>query len=179
MASENHPDWYIVLTQPGRELTTVWRLHRMDLELYVPSVIRRIKVGGWRSKTIKVRTPQPRPMFQGYGFLRCDSVKSVADVTRCDGVRGLMPRWDGQPAVLPHEAIMAVRAKQLEQHRIALAEKGVRPSSFKIGDNIRIDDDTVYHGLVSKIEEIDTQGRIKIMLGMIRHVVSADRVVAA
>lgn len=179
MASENHPDWYIVLTQSGRELTTVWRLHRMDLELYVPSVIRRIKVGGWRSKTVKVRTPQPRPMFQGYGFLRCDSVRSVADVTRCEGVRGLMPRWDGLPAVLPHQAIMAIRAKQLEQHKIMLGEKGVRPSNFKVGQSVRFDDDSVYHGLVATIEAIDTQGRIKVMLGMLRHSVSGDRVQAA
>lgn len=151
----------------------------MDLELYVPSVIRLVKSGGWRGKVAKVRTPQPRPMFQGYGFLRCDSVRSVADVTRCDGVRGLLPRWDGLPATLPHDAVMAIRAKQLEQHRMVLDSKGARASVWKAGDLVRVDEGSVYSGLVAKVESVDTKGRIEILLGMIRHKLPADMVVAA
>jgi transcription antitermination factor NusG len=152
----------------------------MDLELYVPAVIRLVKSGGWRGKAAKVRTPQPRPMFQGYGFLRCDSVTSEKRVKDCDGVMGLLPwRGSGKAARLPHEAIMAIRAKQLEQHRMVLDSKGVRPSSFKPGDMVRVDEGSVYSGLVAKVESIDTKGRIEILLGMIRHTLPADMVVAA
>jgi hypothetical protein len=48
------------------------------------------------------------------------------------------------------------------------------------GDAVRIDaDGGAYAGLVATVDKIDSRGRIEVLLGMIRHTLSADIVVAA
>lgn len=57
---------------------------------------------------------------------------------------------------------------------------GDRGSAWKRGDTVRVDvDGGAYAGLVATVDKIDSRGRIEVLLGIIRHTLPADIVVAA
>lgn len=183
MASEPKPsDWYIVLTEPQQEISTVWRMHELGLELYTPIIrVKRstLKKDRHGRKIVVVR---PKPMFPGYAFLRTNELFDLGKIEGVRGIRGFMLTGTGleRCAVrLPEQAVMAVFAKQHSEHQEFMRSIGGRVSPFKRGDMVRVDEGSVYSGLVAEIEKIDAKGRLEILFGMIRHTLPADMVVAA
>lgn len=180
MASEQREsDWYIVLTQPQQEIVTVWRMHELGLELYTP-IVRERRATQKRDKNgQRICVLRPKPMFPGYGFVRITGA-SIAEVEDVRGVSKVFrdPRTR-EPYTLPHAAVMAVFAKQHAEHQEFMRAKGGRVSKFKPGDMVRIDEGSVYSGLVAKVERLDGKGRVEVLLGMIRHHLPAEMVVAA
>lgn len=171
--------WYVMLTEPQQDLTTVWRLHELGLEMFVPVIRRRVKTGRTGKNGHKVTRVIPKPMFPGYGFLRVGA--PLAKVLDTRGVRGFMPNEQGYPVKLPHLAVLAVFRKQMEEQQEFLQQaRSRRNSIWKRGDHVRIDQDGgAYAGLVATVDKIDSRGRIEVLLGMIRHTIPADVVVAA
>ena len=86
----------------------------------------------------------------------------------------------GVAVTLPHEAVMAIYAKQQEIHGEFLARqaRGL-PHNFKQGDLIRVDDGGSYTGLVAAVDRISSRDHIEVLFGMIRHSLPADMVAAA
>lgn len=177
MASEQESPWYIVLTEPQQEITTVWRMHELGLELYTPIVREKRSTQKKDIHGRKIIVMRPKPMFPGYGFVRQRGINDLNAVRAVRGVRDFM-RERGRPVLLPHEAVMAVFAKQHSEHQEFMRWKGGRVSPWKHGDMVRIDEG-VYSGLVAKIDKIDSKGRLQVLLGMIRHTLPGDMVVAA
>lgn len=173
--------WYVMLTEPQQDLTTVWRLHELGLEMFVPVIRRRVKTGRIGKNGHKVTRVIAKPMFPGYGFLRTAGVTNYETVEDVRGVRKFMLDVRGEPITLPHAAVMAVFRKQMEEHQSWLeANRSRRGAIWKRGDNVRIDSDGgAYAGLVATVDRIDSKGRIQVLLGMIRHTLPADMVVAA
>lgn len=174
--------WYVVLTVPSQEIPTVWRLHELGKELYVPIVRRRVLTGRTGKNGQKVTRLIPRPMFPGYGLIRKSSFTDINELLKVRGVRQLM-RDKGKPIVLPHAAVLSIFRKQSDKHldfiRQAPSRRRSRPS-FKRGDSVKIKaDGSVYDGMLASIEKIDGKGRIQVLFGMIRHTLSVDMVVAA
>jgi len=171
--------WYVMLTQPQQDLTTVWRLHELGLEMFVPVIRRRVKTGRIGKNGHKVTRVIAKPMFPGYGFLRYGSALGSALSTR--GIRDFMRNESGDPVKLPHSAVLAVFRKQMEEQQIWLeANRSRRGVMWKRGDSVRVDQDGgAYAGLVATVDKVDSKGRIEILLGMIRHKLPADMVVAA
>lgn len=167
--------WYVMLTEPQQDLPTVWRLHELGLELFVPVLRRRVKTGRIGKNGHKVTRVIAKPMFPGYGFLRAVGVTDYETVEDVRGVRNFMLDIHGEPVRLPHAAVIAVFRKQMQEHYEFLKQ-----SQFKRGDAVRIDSDGgVYAGLIATVDEVDTKGRIHVLLGMIRHTLRADMVEAA
>jgi transcription antitermination factor NusG len=161
-----------MLTEPQQDLTTVWRLHELGLELFVPVVRKRVKTGRIGKNGHKVTRIIAKPMFPGYGFLRFGSGLASALGTR--GIRDFMRTAVGNPVTLPHAAVLAVFRKQMEEQF-----KFLRRSQFKPGDAVQIDrDGGAWSGMVATVDKIDSKGRIEVLLGMIRHTLPADMVVA-
>lgn len=169
--------WFVVLTEPAQAITTVWRMHEQGLELYVPIVRQRVKTGRRTKAGQKELRVAPRPMFPGYGFLRTTQVRDLNAVLDVRGVRDVM-RIKGAPVLLPHEAVLAVFRKQTDEQRSFL-RKGKRTPAFKPGDVVRVDEGGPYTGLIATVDRVDAKGRIEILLGMIRHSLPDDMVVAA
>lgn len=170
--------WFVVLTQPQQDITTVWRLHELGLEMFVPVVRRRVKTGRTGKNGHKVTRVIAKPMFPGYGFLRMtdDDVDAVK-ATR--GVRNFMRDERNEFVKLPHRAVMAVRSRQDIVHQDEFMAKVVGPT-WKRGDKVRIDSDGgAYAGLLATVDWANSKGNIGILLGMIRHTLRADMVVAA
>jgi len=168
--------WFVVLTHPQQDITTVWRLHELGLEMFVPVIRRRVKTGRIGKNGHKVTRVIAKPMFPGYGFLRM-TADDVDHIKRTKGVRDFLRNERNTFVTLPHEAVLAVFRKQMEEQQSWLKGTGpVRP--FKRGDRVRIDEGA-YTGVLATIDKIDTKGRIQVLLGMIRHTLPADMVVAA
>src|SRR4029077_8280943 len=98
--------WFVVLVSPQQEITTVWRLHRLGLELYVPILRRRIRTGRKHHGRAITRIVA-RAMFPSYGFLRSGALDTDA-ILRVYGVRDLLRNERGAAVTLPHEAVLAV-----------------------------------------------------------------------
>lgn len=180
MANEQQESgWYIVLTQPQQEIRTVWRLHELGLELYTPIVRERRPTQKRDKNGQRICVLRPKPMFPGYGFVRAMG----ASISEVEDVRGVSKVYRDPitraPYMLPHAAVMAVFAKQHAEHQEFMRAKGGRVSKFKPGDMVRIDEGSVYSGFVAKIEKLDGKGRVEVLLGMIRHRLPTDMVVAA
>src|SRR3954470_16530228 len=80
------PPWFVMLTEPQQDLTTVWRLHELGLELFVPVIRRRVKTGRTGKNGHKVTRVIAKPMFPGYGFLR---TVGINDYRTVEDVRGV------------------------------------------------------------------------------------------
>lgn len=174
--------WYVVLTAPSQEIPTVWRLHELGKELYVPIIRKRVLTGRTGRNGQKVTRLIPRPMFPGYGLIRKSSFADLNELLKIRGVRQLM-RDKGKPIVLPHAAVLSIFRKQSDKHldfiRQAPSRRRNRPA-FKRGDMVKIEaEGSAYDGMLANIEKVDSAGRIQVMFGMIRHTLSADMVVAA
>ncbi|SHJ71037.1 Transcription antitermination factor NusG [Bradyrhizobium lablabi] len=182
VAPSNEPaEWYVVQTEPQQDLTTVWRLHELGLEMFVPVLRRRVKTGRIGKNGHKVTRVIAKPMFPGYGFLRTTGIGDHRTIEEVRGVSGFMRDIAGNPVKLPHAAVLAVFRKQMEEQQKWIQENGGRRgSAWKRGDRVRVDDDGgAYAGLIATIDKIDSKGRIEVLLGMIRTSLPADMVVAA
>lgn len=178
-------DWYVVLVEPNQELRTVWRLHEQGKELYIPSIRRRVKTGRTGKNGHKVTRVIPKPMFPGYGLIRCTGYKKK-DINKLLKVRGVRQvlRDQGKPIVLSHEAVLAIWRKESQERQEFIAQyaKGKKRAPFKAGDTVRVEAaGNVYDGLLATIEKDDGKDRIKVLFGMskIPNSISAEMVVAA
>lgn len=178
--SDAEAPWYVVLTAPQTEVRTVWRLHELGLEMFVPVIRKRIKTGRLGRNGHKITRVIARPMFPGYGFLRMTD-RDVEAVKATRGVRDFLRNERNHFVTLPHAAIQAVFRKQMEEHQDWLKSTGGRRGiAWKRGDKVRVDEDGgAYAGLIATVDKIDSKGRIQVLLGMIRHTLPADMVVAA
>jgi transcription antitermination factor NusG len=173
--------WYVVLIEPQQEIQTMWRIHETQRELFVPIIRKRIKTGRTGRNGQKVTRIIPRPMFPGYGLIRRTGVNDLNELIDIRGIREVL-RDKGDPVVLPHQAVLAVLRKQAQKHLDFISETvGRRRSSpFKRGDAVRVaSEGNVYDGMLAEVDKVDGKGRIEVLLGMIRHKLPADMVVAA
>ncbi len=177
--------WYVMLTQPQQDLTTVWRLHELGLEMFVPVIRKRVKTGRVGKNGHKLTRVIAKPMFPGYGFLRATETNSPESLVWRErhgsgvrGIRNFMRDEENKPIQLPHLAVLAVFRRQMEEQRMWIEEQAPR-RMWNPGDKVRIDEDGgAWAGLVGTIEWANRKGNIGVLLGMIKHTLRADMVVA-
>jgi transcription antitermination factor NusG len=167
--------WFVLIIGPQQEIPTVWRVHLLGLELFVPVIRRRIRTGRVH-KGRNITRLVARPMFPSYGFIRTGALDTEA-ILGVRGVRDFLRNESGAAVTLPHEAVLAVYAKQQEIHGEFLASRLSNP--FKPGDQIRVDDGGIYSGLVAPVDRVRGHDRVEVLFGMIRHSLPADMIVAA
>lgn len=175
------PPWYVVLIGAQQELTTVWRLHVLGLEMFTPVLRRRIPTG-------RVHRGKPltrlvvRPMFPSYGFVRVGAAQDIDTVRSVRGVRDFLRNERAGFVTIPEAAVAAIYAKQQEELEDFIATSRRRrrfASKLHLGQRVRVEDGGVYSGLVAPVDRIDASGRIQVLFGMIRHSLPADMVVAS
>lgn len=171
--------WHIVQIQPQQEVTTVWRMHELGLELYSPIVRARIPTGRRTPQGRQVVRVAPKPMFPGYAFLASGCDVGVVEATK--GVMKVMMDHATQKFIrLPHEAIMAIRTKEYDEHLRYLDEIAPRKRKpqFRTGDMVRVDVGP-FADAVRRVEQADGAGRVMVLHGMVKLWLEADMVVAA
>lgn len=171
--------WHIVLIEPQQEVTTVWRLHELGMEMYSPIVRRKVRTNRRTASGQREMRVAPRPMFPGYSFLSTAATPDLNIVRRVNGVRDFL-NVEGKPAVLPQAAIDAIRAKEFDQHQKYMEEISPRRKRphLKRGQSVRIENGP-FADFVRTIEQVDSLGRIMVLHGMVKHWMEADQVVLA
>jgi transcription antitermination factor NusG len=167
--------WFVLIIGPQQEITTVWRIHLLGLEMFTPVIRRRVKTGRVH-KGRHITRLVARPMFPSYGFIRQSGALDTDAILRVYGVRDFLRNERGDAVTLPHEAVLAIYDKQQEIHGEFLAKPAHR---FKLGDKVKVEDGGIYSGLMATVDRISNHDRIEVLFGMIRHSLPADMVVAA
>lgn len=176
--------WYVVLTQSQQAIQAVWRVHELGLELFVPVIRRRVKTGRIGRDGRPVTRTIPKPMFPGYGFVRCAALTDIGQLCDVRGVRDIMRGEMREPVTLPAPAIDAIFAEQIRRQHDWIAQsraprRGRPLRHWKVGDVVRVEEGSVYSGMVAAIDKVDGRGRIEILFGMIRHSLPSDMVEVA
>jgi len=154
--------WYVVLTGAQQEITTVWRLHLLGLEMFTPVLRRRIRTGRVH-KGRNITRLVVRPMFPSYGFVRCGSC-DVDAILGVHGVRDFLRNEHAEPVTLPHEAVVAIynRQQQELEEFIATSRRGRHfHSSLKLGQRVRVDDGGIYSGLSGLIQSVVASAQVR------------------
>ena len=173
--------WYVVLTAAQQEVSTVWRLHQLGLEMFTPVLRRRVRTGRIHKGRAITRLVV-RPMFPSYGFVRAGEAAGVDAVLGVRGVRDLLRNAQGEPVTLPDAAVMAIyHTQQLELEEFTASQRRGRKfhTSLRPGQQVRVDDGGVYSGMIADVDRIDARGRIEVLFGMIRHTLPIDMVMAS
>jgi transcription antitermination factor NusG len=171
--------WYVVLTGSQQEITTVWRLHLLGIEMFTPVLRRRIRTGRVH-RGRQITRLVVRPMFPSYGFVRQGDADTDA-ILGVHGVRDFLRNERDDPVTLPHEAVLAIYDKQQQEldEFITASRRGrYFASNLKPGQSVRVDDGGIYSGLVASVDRVDARGRVEVLFGMIRHTLPIDMVAA-
>lgn len=151
--------WFVLTCEPNRETLAASHLIARRFKPYLPteSVL---TTRGVRRAKVRVM----RPMFRGYLFLRYGlwegrnwAVESVPGVHR-------FLRLDDDYAIVPDVQMQTIFDTEQD-----LAEKAKRRTvahDFKAGEEVRVAEG-VFTGFTAKIESLDGDDRITILLGML------------
>ena len=118
------PNWYVVQTQPRRELLAATALETsLDLDVFLPEVEKRIH--GQKRKT---------PLFPGYCFVSPGT--SVLPVRPINGQIGVLRlvAFDGEARCLSDDVIQALRRRVDTLN----GQGGLPRHSFRSGDAVRL-----------------------------------------
>jgi len=154
--------WRILITEPGREKTTVARLLDLKLGLkpYLALEHKQVAAGRGRKRDVAL------PMFQSYIFLPMPDIDEIwHEVLAVRGVRDFLSSATRLPKMLPPEEIEKVRFRELalDAKRLQrLAAEGDYP--FAIGERIWVKDLLPFQALLGNVAEYDTRGRAGVAL---------------
>ncbi|MGB3490755.1 MAG: transcription termination/antitermination NusG family protein [Xanthobacteraceae bacterium] len=182
--------WYVIITEPTRELSATANLVARRYDAFCPSVyrMRPVKRSGVALKDDKGRRILKKitsPMFVGYIFIpersavgRFDKIEQIA------GVRRFMRIGEGF-ATLPDALMQAIRNE--EERQMAAFEESAKAKSelaipFAEGGPARIEGGP-YDDFVGKMVRLNKNGRLQMLLNLFgretKVVVDASQVRAA
>ena len=96
--------WYAVLTKPRREAVAEENLRNQGFRVYLPRLATERRRGGkWVSSL--------EPLFPRYLFLAAGRSQTFAPVRSTLGVASMVS-FGGQPAVVPHSVIDALKSRE-------------------------------------------------------------------
>lgn len=166
-------NWYVLTTEPGREITATANLVARRYEAFCPSVyrMRPVKRQGVLVKDARGRRVLKKiesPMFPGYVFVteRC-AVGYFDKIERVAGVRKFM-RVGERFAEVPDALMEAIRNEEARQ--MAAFEQSTKPASaigipFVEGAPARIDGGP-YDDFVGKMVRLSKSGRLQMLLNL-------------
>jgi len=147
--------WFILMTEPQREVTAVAGLIGRRIQAYGPTFYKKMIQ---RGRKIEVQ----KPLFPGYIFARLrEGIDDFGLPKRVAGVRDYL-RLDGRPCSLPGAAIDAISSKEAyEAERFFNA--GAAP--FEIGETVRVSEGP-FSGFAAEVYECDDRGRVGALVTM-------------
>ena len=165
IAIESHEEddgrlWHVLRTSPQGELRGFRWLVYSGFSVYCP--VERVA----RREVYNQRRWVSRPIFRGYLFVRLDPLAGLWDqVERAPVALRWLKLGSDKPVTLQDEAIAAIRAKEGEMDRKS-REKGAAYHLDR-GDRVEVDIAyRTYRAVVDKIDKLDSQGRIGVLMDL-------------
>lgn len=153
----DRPNWFILLTEPQREVTAVHGLKERRVEAYGPSVLKRIVR---RGRKLEVQ----RPLFPGYIFAKLvEGVDDFGLPKRVAGVRGYLC-FEGLPCAIQEGAINAIKAREeVESDRFRRIVLG--KYEFAVNESVRVADGP-FSGFAATVFSLDPKGAISALVDL-------------
>lgn len=172
--------WYVVRTEPNREMTAQANMLLRRIPFYIPTILRPARISAKAHAAGASHPDVPHPLFPGLIFIAEVVVEAKDALIRT--VPGLLARpymrLGDDLAVLSAEGMQVVQYIEQGERQVYLMQRG-RPAALKnlkIGDHVC----TLVDGLIGTIAEMDDKGRItlfvEIMKRTVRVKLSADQV---
>jgi transcriptional antiterminator NusG len=148
--------WFILLTEPQREVTAIAGLVARRIKAYGPVERRRMVK---RGRKIEVE----RPLFPGYVFARMiEGVDDFGLPKRVSGVRDYL-RFSGVPCAIPSPLIEAIEQK--EQSELERFQRRLDAASFQVGEQVRVADGP-FASFAAQVFKLDPKGRIQALVDL-------------
>lgn len=149
-------DWFILQTEPQREITAVAGIIGRGVHAYGPTLYRKVIHKG---KKIE----EQRAMFPGYIFVKVRTDYDFQVPKRVRGVRGYLRDAEERPYVLPAVIVDEIVAREQHEFDRFRSKKGM--FKFEVGQEVRATDGPFW-GFVGRVEALDDKGRVDALLDL-------------
>lgn len=153
--------YFVMLTEPSKELAAERRLREMGFDPYVPKETKLVNYGVRSGHNNAIRKREvTRPIFRGYLFLPLNRAWSFGPIYR---VNGLRPNGhcfhvvNGRHVILRRQDVELLR----QAERVA-AELNLPGSRYKVGDPVKYVEGP-FADLIMRIVNLDDPGRIELL----------------
>jgi transcriptional antiterminator RfaH len=151
--------WYLVRTQPQRELTAEQHLQRQGFKVYLPKTLKTVRHA-------RRLTSQVSAYFPGYLFLQLDLQRDLW--RKVNGTRGVAH------LVMGGEVPASVPATVVEDLITCSNVLGLHmPPQPKVGDRVRILSGP-FSDHIAVVQRLDGPGRVRLLLEIMGGRVEAD-----
>lgn len=153
--------YFVMLTEPNKELRAEQQLRMLGFDPYVPKETRTANYGVrsiWGSSMR--RRLVTRPIFRGYLFLPLNMAWSFGPIYMCDGLRQngrCFYTRNGEHVILRPSDVHLLR-----QAERVCAETAKPGSAYKVGQRVKMVDGP-FADIVMKIAKLDDAARIELL----------------
>jgi transcriptional antiterminator NusG len=148
--------WFILLTEPQREVTAIAGLVARRIKAYGPVEHRRVVR---RGRKLEIEAP----LFPGYVFARMtEGVDDFGLPKRVAGVRDYL-RFNGVPCAIPLPLIEAI--EQRENLELERFQRRQDAASFAVGENVRVAEGP-FARFAAEVFKLDPKGRIEVLVNI-------------
>ena len=149
--------WFALYTKPRSEFKAAEQIKSIDVEYYLPSVIR---VRQWSDRKKKII----EPLLKGYIFIFANEKERILSLEQYSVVRCISER--GQPARIPDWQIENLKKMLANQSEFYVKEGLVRGVKVKIKEG-------PFEGVVGTFQEIDNEKTIAVSIDLLNRSVIA------
>lgn len=152
--------WYVVATQPGREVLAARHLENQDFRIFLPTC-RRIVRHARRKSAIE------SPLFPGYLFVALDpAVNRWRSINGTVGVRYLVSAG-GSPLALPFGFVEALRESIDRDGSPSMA------SGLEVGGAVALMSGP-FADRIGLLDRLDSNGRVRVLLDLMSTIVPVE-----
>jgi hypothetical protein len=153
--------YFVMLTEPSKELRAEQNLKDLGFDPFVPKEIKIVNYGVRSGRSSAVRKREViRPLFRGYLFLPLNRAWRFGPIYDCDGLRPngrCFYTRNGE-----HVALRQCDVELLRQAERISAELAKPGSVYKPGQSVRMVDGPL-SDIAMKIIKLDDDGRIELL----------------
>jgi transcription antitermination factor NusG len=153
--------YFVMLTEPNKELSAERRLINSGFDAYVPKETKIVNYGVRSFGTTAIRKREvTRPIFRGYLFLPLNIAWSFGPIHRCEGLRP-----NGRCFYVHNGKHVTLSARDIALLRYieeALAQAVITGCEFKVGDKVRYAEGPLAD-IVLTIARLDDAERIELL----------------
>jgi len=149
--------WYALHTYAQKEKSVDRILSDRRFRTFFPHTSNWIATSNGKSKLV-IRPYFPQYLF--VGFRDCEP-KRFDLVNMTPGVRGLVHAPGGEPFPMPWPVMRELMKRSDSYGLIWKGEEHIRPRfEGRIGDRVRLRDNTAFFGLLTEVAKIDKSGKL-------------------
>lgn len=170
-------DYFVMLTEPNREMTAQANLIIRRVPFYLPTIFRAARISARAHAAGREHPDVPIALFPGMIFIACEVMTDeVFHLARsAPGVRSHpLLRFGDRLAVVRPLGMLAIQDIEASERARYFSRKRKRSGATwtpMVGQEVRVLVDEVLGGCRGKVSEIDSKGRIAIFTELMKRTV--------